>query len=52
MARYDAREIESAARADKRQYALPMYMNGQLPAAHERAGRDPSGALYPLCHPA
>ena len=51
MAWYYARYIESVAQAGKRQYPLPMYMNAQLPAAHERAGHYPSGGPYPLCQP-
>lgn len=38
---------DAVARAGKQQYALPMYMNAQLPAPLERAGEYPSGASYP-----
>ncbi|WP_188793532.1 DUF5597 domain-containing protein [Dyella nitratireducens] len=38
---------DTVARAGKQQYALPMYMNAQLPAPLERAGEYPSGASYP-----
>ena len=51
MACYYARVIEAVARAAAHQYALPMYMNAQLPAPHERAGHYPSGGPYPLMQP-
>ena len=51
MAWYYARFINDVAQAGKRQYALPMYMNAQLPAPHERAGDYPSGGPYPLTQP-
>lgn len=51
MAWYYARYVNAVARAGKRQYALPMYMNAQLPAPHERAGHYPSGGPYPRCQP-
>lgn len=51
MAWYYARFIDRIARAGKRQYPLPMYMNAQLPAPHERAGDYPSGGPYPLTQP-
>ena len=51
MAWYYARFIDSVARAGARQYALPIYMNAQLPAPHERAGDYPSGGPYPFCQP-
>jgi beta-galactosidase GanA len=35
-------------RAGKAEYALPMYMNAQLPAPFERGGEYPSGGPYPL----
>jgi beta-galactosidase GanA len=38
---------DAVANAGKQQYALPMYMNAQLPAPLERAGEYPSGASYP-----
>lgn len=42
-----ARYINEVARAGKQEYALPMYMNAQLPAPHERAGEYPSGGPHP-----
>jgi hypothetical protein len=51
MAWYYARFIDQVAQAGKREYALPMYMNAQLPAPRERAGEYPSGAPYPLVEP-
>jgi len=51
MAWYYARYINTVAEAGKQQYALPMYMNAQLPAPHERAGDYPSGGPYPLMQP-
>lgn len=38
---------DAVAQAGKRQYALPMYMNAQLPAPLERAGEYPSGGSHP-----
>lgn len=40
--------IEGVARAGKEQYPLPMYVNAQLPAPHERAGEYPSGGPHPF----
>lgn len=51
MAWYYARFIDGIAQAGKREYPLPMYMNAQLPAPHERAGDYPSGGPYPLTQP-
>ncbi|MHB8814246.1 MAG: GH35 family beta-galactosidase [Steroidobacteraceae bacterium] len=51
MAWYYARFIDRIAQAGKREYPLPMYMNAQLPASHERAGDYPSGGPYPLTQP-
>jgi hypothetical protein len=51
MAWYYARFIDRVAQAGKREYPLPMYMNAQLPAPHERAGEYPSGGPYPLTQP-
>jgi Domain of unknown function (DUF5597)/Beta-galactosidase len=51
MAWYYARFIEEVTQAGKREYPLPMYMNAQLPAPHERAGDYPSGGPYPLTQP-
>lgn len=39
--------IEAVAHAGKAEYALPMYVNAQLPAPFERAGDYPSGAPHP-----
>jgi beta-galactosidase GanA len=39
--------IEAVAHAGKIEYALPMYVNAQLPAPHERAGEYPSGGPHP-----
>jgi beta-galactosidase GanA len=39
--------IETVAHAGKREYALPMYVNAQLPAPQERAGEYPSGGPHP-----
>lgn len=39
--------IEAIARAGKSEYALPMYVNAQLPAPLERAGEYPSGGPHP-----
>jgi beta-galactosidase GanA len=39
--------IEAVARAGKNEYALPMYVNAQLPAPQERAGEYPSGRPHP-----
>ena len=38
---------DAVASAGKNQYALPMYMNAQLPAPLERAGEYPSGGPHP-----
>ncbi len=42
-----ARYINAVASAGKREYALPMYVNAQLPAPFERAGEYPSGGPHP-----
>ena len=39
--------IDAVAAAGKEQYALPMYLNVQLPAPQERAGEYPSGGSHP-----
>lgn len=39
--------IDAVAAAGKAQYALPMYLNVQLPAPQERAGEYPSGGSHP-----
>ena len=51
MAWYYARYVNAVARAGQRQDPLPMYMNAQLPAPHQRAGAYPSGGPYPRCQP-
>src|SRR5438270_1224121 len=40
--------IEDVVHAGKREYALPIYVNAQLPAPQERAGEYPSGGPHPL----
>jgi hypothetical protein len=42
-----ARFADEVAEAGKKEYALPMYMNAQLPAPAERAGEYPSGGPHP-----
>jgi hypothetical protein len=42
-----ARYIQAVAAEGKREYALPMYANCQLPDADERAGEYPSGGPHP-----
>jgi beta-galactosidase GanA len=42
-----ARYIEAVAHAGKSEYALPMYVNAQLPAPQERSGEYPSGGPHP-----
>jgi len=39
--------IESVAQAGKKQYALPLYVNAQLPSPMERPGEYPSGGPHP-----
>jgi len=39
--------IEAVVQAGKKEYALPMYVNAQLPAPRERAGEYPSGGPHP-----
>jgi|tagenome__1003787_1003787.scaffolds.fasta_scaffold20882436_1 beta-galactosidase GanA len=39
--------IEGVVHAGKNEYALPMYVNAQLPAPQERAGEYPSGGPHP-----
>jgi hypothetical protein len=47
MAWHYASFIQSVAEAGKRAYALPMFVNAQLPAPTERAGEYPSGGPHP-----
>ena len=47
MAWYYARFVEDVAAAGKKEYALPMFMNAQLPAPFERAGSYPAGGPHP-----
>jgi Domain of unknown function (DUF5597)/Beta-galactosidase len=42
-----ARYIQGVAAEGRRAYALPMFMNCQLPAPDERAGEYPSGGPHP-----
>lgn len=42
-----AKFIDQVTAAGKRSYALPMYVNAQLPAPAERAGEYPSGGPHP-----
>ncbi|HEX5461202.1 MAG TPA: DUF5597 domain-containing protein [Steroidobacteraceae bacterium] len=51
MAWYYARFSDRVAQAGKQAYALPIYMNAQLPAPRERAGDYPSGGPYPFSQP-
>jgi beta-galactosidase GanA len=39
--------VEAVAAAGKHEYAIPMYVNAQLPAPQERAGEYPSGGPHP-----
>ncbi|HEY4053237.1 MAG TPA: DUF5597 domain-containing protein, partial [Terriglobales bacterium] len=39
--------VEAVVHAGKSEYALPMYVNAQLPAPQERAGEYPSGGPHP-----
>jgi beta-galactosidase GanA len=39
--------VEAVASAGKREYALPVFVNAQLPAPQERAGEYPSGGPHP-----
>jgi len=39
--------MDAVASTGKREYALPMYVNAQLPAPFERAGEYPSGGPHP-----
>lgn len=41
------RYVNAVVAAGKKEYALPMYMNAQLPASLEAAGSYPSGGPYP-----
>ncbi|HEY3742593.1 MAG TPA: DUF5597 domain-containing protein [Bryobacteraceae bacterium] len=47
MASKYASWVESVAQAGKKEYALPMYVNAQLPALMERPGEYPSGGPHP-----
>jgi uncharacterized protein DUF5597/glycosyl hydrolase family 42 (putative beta-galactosidase) len=47
MAWHYATYIDSVARAGKKEYEIPMYMNAQLPAPLERPGEYPSGGPHP-----
>jgi len=39
--------VDSVTEAGKKEYALPMFMNAQLPSLLERAGEYPSGGPHP-----
>jgi hypothetical protein len=39
--------VQQVVKAGKAEYALPMYMNAQLPAEFEQAGEYPSGGPHP-----
>jgi beta-galactosidase GanA len=47
MAWNNATYVEAVVRAGKSAYALPMYVNAQLPAPQERPGEYPSGGPHP-----
>ncbi|HWG21847.1 MAG TPA: DUF5597 domain-containing protein [Terracidiphilus sp.] len=47
MAWQYGRFVQGVAAAGKKEYALPMYANAQLPAPLERAGEYPSGGPHP-----
>lgn len=47
MAWHYGRFVNQIAKAGKSEYALPLYMNAQLPAPLERSGEYPSGGPYP-----
>lgn len=47
MAWHYATYIDTVVRAGKKEYALPMYVNAQLPAPLESAGAYPSGGPHP-----
>src|SRR5215469_3428614 len=42
-----ANYMEAVAQAGKQEYRIPMYVNAQLPAALESAGKYPSGGPHP-----
>lgn len=44
--------VDQVARAGKSEYALPMYMNAQLPSPFEQAGEYPGGGPHPEVQPA
>jgi hypothetical protein len=47
MAWHYALFVNEVAREGKKEYALPMYVNAQLPAPFERPGEYPSGGPHP-----
>lgn len=47
MAWHYAKYIGRVTAAGKEEYALPMYVNAQLPAPHERPGEYPGGGPHP-----
>jgi Domain of unknown function (DUF5597)/Beta-galactosidase len=48
MAWHYGRFVDAVASAGKKEYALPMYANAQLPAPMERGGEYPSGGPHPF----
>lgn len=48
MAWHYGRFVDAVTSAGKKEYALPMYANAQLPAPMERAGEYPSGGPHPF----
>jgi beta-galactosidase GanA len=48
MAGWYGRFVDAVAAAGKKEYALPMYANAQLPAPMERSGEYPSGGPHPF----
>jgi hypothetical protein len=48
MAWFYGRFVDAVVAAGKKEYALPMYANAQLPAPMERAGEYPSGGPHPF----
>jgi hypothetical protein len=47
MAWHYARFVNRVAEEGKEEYALPMYLNAQLPSPFERSGEYPSGGSHP-----
>ena len=51
MAWQYGRFVDAVAAAGKKEYALPLYANAQLPAPMERSGEYPSGGPHPYFQP-